>query len=326
MKKILLSLCVILLIAAAGFAYLALRSPKSAPPSDIKVAMTPERIERGRYLFEVAADCTGCHSERDWSKFSGPVLAGRVGVGVRFPPELGFPGDVYSANITPDKETGIGNWTDGEKIRAIREGISRDGRALFPFMPYQGYANMSDDDVQSVVAFMNTLAPVRNAMPQTRLNFPVNYLIKSAPQPVVGAVAAPDRSNVVRYGEYLVTIGGCQGCHTPEEKGERIAALTLAGGMEFRLGDKTVRSSNITPEVETGIGSWSEERFLAKFKGYANLTPESAPPAVQSNFTLMPWIALSQMPEEDIKAIYAYLRTAKAVKNAVDPHKVLVQP
>jgi hypothetical protein len=102
----------------------------------VKVEMTPERVARGEYLFKVAADCGGCHSERDWSKFSAPVVQGGEGKGFVFPPELALPGTVVAPNLTPDPETGLGAWSDGEKIRAIREGISRDGRALFPMMPY----------------------------------------------------------------------------------------------------------------------------------------------------------------------------------------------
>ncbi len=84
----------------------------------------------------------------------------------------GLPGQIFAANITPDKETGIGNWTDGEKIRAIREGISKDGHMLFPMMPYPNYRFLSDTDVQSLVAYMNTVPQVRNYVPRSKINFP----------------------------------------------------------------------------------------------------------------------------------------------------------
>jgi len=89
-----------------------------------------------------------------------------------------MPGMVVAANITPDRETGIGGWTDGEKIRAIREGVDRDGRVLFPMMPYGNYRLMSDEDVYAVVAYINSLPAVRNPLPATAIKFPVSLLIK----------------------------------------------------------------------------------------------------------------------------------------------------
>ena len=99
-----------------------------------------------------------------------------------FPAELGFPGHVVASNITPDTESGLGGWTDGEKIRAIREGVSRDGRPLFGFMPYEAFSHMSDEDVQSVVAYMKT-AGIRfeTCYPGPRLEFPVSLLSRLRP-------------------------------------------------------------------------------------------------------------------------------------------------
>lgn len=324
MKKILLSALSLVLVGAGGFlAYLYFRSPEQRPAPDLRVEATPERLARGKYIFENLADCTGCHSERDMSKVGGPVIAGRVGVGGAFPPELGFPGSVVAPNLTPDRETGLGAWTDGEKLRAIREGVGRDGKALFPFMPYTAFRDMSDEDAYSVIAYMNSLPPVRNALPRTKLDFPVNLLIKSAPKPLTTAVAPPDRSSTLKYGAYLANMAGCIECHTPQEKGARMAGMEYAGGMEFRIGKLGVTSANITTDVETGIGSWSEQRFLDKFHGFATMDASNAPAAVQANFTLMPWLGLSRLPDEDLKAIYAFLRTVKPVRNAVDTHKPL---
>ena len=120
------------------------------------------------------------------------VEAGR-GKGWIFPVELGLPGAVTAPNITPDRETGIGAWTDGEKIRAIREGISRDGRVLFPMMPYPNFRMMSDEDVYAIVAYMNTLPAVRNPLPVTKIDFPVSLMIKSVPQPAGIGPAAQSR-------------------------------------------------------------------------------------------------------------------------------------
>ena len=322
-KKIVLGiLAVVILVPGAALSYLYLRKPAELPASPIKVAMTPERIARGKYIFEHLADCDGCHSQRDLTRFDGPVIPagrGRGAVLSELLPDL--PGRVVAPNITPDVETGIGAWTDGEKIRAIRDGVSRDGRALFPMMGYQGYRHMSDEDVESLVAYMNTLAPVRNPLPRTAVAFPINLLIKGAPQPA-GSVPPPDRSDRVKYGEYLVAIASCESCHTIEERGHHDPAKRFAGGQKFEspaLG--TVFTANITPDIDTGIGKWSEEFFLKKFYDYKEYAA-SGPPKMtgRDQFTVMPWLTFSQMAPEDLSAIYAYLRTVKPVHNAVETH------
>jgi mono/diheme cytochrome c family protein len=324
-KKIVVYAVAVVCLAAMGtLGYLVLRKPVTAAPSSIRVEITPARLERGKYVFEVLADCAGCHSERDFSMFGGPVVAGGLGKGMIFPPELGFPGKVAAPNITPDVETGIGAWSDGEKIRAIREGIGRDGRALFPLMPYQFFHQMSDEDVHSVVAYMNSLTPVRHTQPRTELAFPVNLLIKSAPRPVSGPVPEPNRADKLKYGEYLTTVAACVECHTPMEKGQLDEARRFSGGREFRVGAFLAVSANISPDPETGIGAWSEERFVNTFLNYRNFALGTPPKVSQANFTLMPWLGFSQLTEPDLKAIYAYLRTVAPRGNKVETHPALV--
>src|SRR5579863_10698562 len=143
-------------------------SPAIAPPANIVVDKSPARVERGRYIYTTFGDCDSCHAERDYSRLYGPVDASRRGAGAVIPFQ-GLPGRIVASNITPDPETGIGTWTDGEKIRAIREGISKDGHALHPTMPYPSYRYMSDEDVQALVAFMDQLPPIRNPLPKTEL-------------------------------------------------------------------------------------------------------------------------------------------------------------
>jgi len=319
-KKILgVTVLMVIVGVAALFGYLYTRQAATAPSLAIKVEMTPERIERGRYIFQFISDCDGCHSEREMGRFGGPVVASGRGKGFAFPPEMGMPGVVVASNITPDRETGIGEWTDGEKIRAIREGIGRDGRALFPMMPYGFYKQMSDEDVYAVVAYMNSLAPVRNPLPKTRIDFPVSLLMKSAPQPA-GSVAAPNREDKLKYGEYLVTIGGCLVCHTKTERGQPIPGMRLAGGEEFRTPWGVVISANISPDVETGIGRWSERQFIDKFYEYREYAETGSPAVGPEGFTLMPWLGLSHLSPEELGAIFAYLKAQPAVRNAVETH------
>ena len=291
-----------------------------APPANVTVEITPERLAWGRYLYNLS-DCDGCHSQRDFSRFDGPVVGRGRGRGNVFPPDVGLPGVVAARNITPDKETGIGNWTDGEKIRAIRDGISRDGTALFPMMGYERFRYMSDEDVFSLVAYLNTLAPVRNSVPRSKMAFPVSMLMKGAPQPA-GHVPEPDHTDKVKYGEYLVTLAGCMECHTPAKQGKPIRSLTLAGGQEFRFPGAVVVSANITPDLETGIGRWSEQDFLERFYQYKEYAEKGSPQVGPESFTLMPWLNFAQLKPEDLKAIYAFLRTQQPIYHVVDSHPV----
>lgn len=309
-------------LAGAGVTYLYVRKPAQAPPAAIKVAMTPKRIARGAYIFTSVADCDGCHSQRDFTLVNGPVVpAGRGRGSVLSDMMKGLPGVVVAPNITPDRETGIGAWTDGEKIRAIRDGVDRDGNALFPMMPYAGFRSMSDEDVEAVVAYLDSLPAVKNPLPKTKLDFVPGLMIKSAPKPA-GAVGSPDRTNPRKYGEYLVALGGCVDCHTPsDDHGQPLLGKLMAGGQKFETTAGTVLSANITPDLETGTGKWSEEFFQKKFYDYKTYVENGCPrlPGPEA-FTLMPWMGFSQKTPDDLAAIYAYLRTIPAIRNPIETH------
>ena len=220
-----------------------------------------------------------------------------------------MPGTVVPPNITPDVETGIGTWTDGEKVRAIREGVDKDGRTLFPMMPYGSFRNMSDEDVYSLVAYLGTLPAVKRRQPATQLDFPVGLMVKSAPKPV-GSVPQPDLSTKVKKGAYLVSIAGCKGCHTP----------SLGGGEKFGIPGLRVVSANISPDTATGIGRWSEQDFVDRFALYREYAEQGSPKVGPGAFTVMPWLNFCQLPEEDLRAIYSYLRTLPPVNKAVETH------
>jgi mono/diheme cytochrome c family protein len=238
--------------------------------------------------------------------------------------DLGQDGPIrmYIPNITPDPKTGIGTWTDGEKIRAIREGIHKDGSALFPMMPYEEYRHMADEDVQALVAYLNTLAPVEHDVPRPVLGFPVNLLIKGTPRPVDKPVSMPDRSNRRVYGEYLTTVGVCVVCHTEAEQGSLDRTRLFAGGRRFDVLGNIVFTSNITPHKATGIGDWDLNRFLDRFRQH-RVPVETLPPFDKQLFTLMPWRELAELPDDDLAAIYEYLRTQRPVENKVVPHPPL---
>ncbi len=308
-------LLTLVLLAGAAFGYLYFRRPATAPPVAIKVDMSPEKVARGKYLFTLAS-CDGCHSELDFSKLGSPVVAGGRGKG-RNGPADGLPGRIVASNITPDRETGIGQWSDGEKIRAIREGISRDGRPLFPMMPYTEYRRMSDSDVQSLVAYLNTLEPVKNQLPTTEVRFPISLMLKGVPQPV-GSVPEKDRSNPVIWGGYLATVGGCEVCHTPSTRGQPDLDKQFAGGQKFTIKGLSVVTANITPHSGTGIGDWDLDRFVKRFREYRKYVEAGSPPAGPEKFTVMPWLNLSQLTDDDLAALYAFLRTVTPVENKIE--------
>src|SRR5688572_8083215 len=194
---------VVLLLAAitATIGWRPFIGPRARALTDRKFPSTPERLDRGRYLTEHLLNCFACHSDRDWAQHDAPVVAGTLGAGSPNFPLSDLPGDVNPPNITPDKETGAGNWTDDQLARAIREGIGYDGRALFPFMPYENFRYLSDEDLASIIVYLRSLPPVRRAVPKTELIFPVKYLIRSVPHPLNEPVPPPDTSTPVKQGD-----------------------------------------------------------------------------------------------------------------------------
>ncbi|MBI3210763.1 MAG: cytochrome C [Candidatus Solibacter usitatus] len=312
------ALLVFLFVVGGGFAYLSLRKPNAAPPSSIVIERTPERLARGKYLFEVVNDCDGCHSERDFTRFGNPVVT--RGKGFQFPAEMGLPGTVAAPNISSDVETGIGGYTDGEILRALREGIAKDGHAMFPLMPYPYYAKMSDEDAYSLVAFIRTIPPVKAKQPPVALKFPVNLMMTGVPKPLAAPVPQPDRSNKLKYGEYLTTVAACVECHTPEVRGQLVEEKRFGGGREFRLMGTRVLSANITSDTQTGLGKLSEDQWVEKFYQYKEYVEKGSKKVGPEGVTLMPWLAYAQMEEADLRAIYTYMRTVKPVVNSVETH------
>src|SRR6202162_5293181 len=218
--------------------------PKKRALTDRKFEATPERLKRGEYLSEHVAGCTYCHTPQQEGPNGPELVRGQKGGG-QFFNIPGFPGTVVAPNITPDRETGIGNFTDDQLARAIREGISHDGQTLFPMMPYTHFRWMSDEDLALVVVYLRTLPPIRNALPRTDIHFPVKYLIRGVPEPVTGTVQA-DLSTPARRGEYLVNLSSCLDCHTPRKRGRPASRMKFAGGQVFDAHGQ-IGSPNISP-------------------------------------------------------------------------------
>lgn len=269
---------------------------------------TPERLKRGEYLVEHVSLCYGCHTSFDAKGRDVPQFLEAKGAGQALTAEGGLP--VVAPNITPDPDTGIGRWTDDELARAIREGIGRDGRALFPMMPYQNYRYMSDEDLASVIVYLRAQPPAHNNPGRTHLPFPVSRLINNVPEPV-GTVPAPDTSNPVAYGKYLATaVGVCGSCHTPRDShGQPIAGMYMAGGNIFPESGHAVASANITPDP-SGISYYDETTFVQMIR--------TGSVKGRKLNVMMPTWAFSGMTDADLKAIFAYLRTIAPARHRID--------
>jgi mono/diheme cytochrome c family protein len=305
-------------LIAIGVIWLMAKKPASRPASMEKVQASAAQVERGKYVVEHVSDCLGCHSDH-LNTFGFPVKPGSEGQGgFIFDKKLGFPGVVAAQNITPDAEFGLGKWTDGEIIRAFREGVDRNGDALFPMMPYQHLRNMSDDDAKAVVAYLRTLKPVHNTVPAKSIDFPVNLFVKFAPKPVEGVVTSPDPHDSVAYGKYLTTIGGCYECHTPhDDHNALVAEKAFSGGWEMRGPWGRNFTANLTSAPGTYMATATKAEFISRFKSFASLNAENSPQAPPGRNTIMPWLAFSGMTENDLGSIYDYLKTVKPIDNKV---------
>jgi mono/diheme cytochrome c family protein len=321
MKKVLkilgILIGIIILLIIAGYVYLNTAFPKVDPPKDIKVEATPERIARGEYLAKHIAVCIDCHSEREWTKFAGPIKPGTEGSGGEvFDEKIGFPGRITTKNLTP---ANLGSWSDGEIIRAVTCGVTKDNRALFPMMPYPNYNQLTEEDVFSIVAYIRSLKPQEKQIPETELNFPLSLLVKTMPIQSYTPSKEVDKSNTIKYGKYLVRIASCSECHTQSDKGEPLPGMAFAGGAEFNFPGGVVRSTNITPDKETGIGNWTKGEFFNRFRFYNNEEAHNIPVNIEKEFnTPMPWLMYSGMTNEDLGAVYDYLRTVIPIKNMVE--------
>lgn len=315
LRKILIGTIALLLLATGGFfAWFGLVLPTDMPVPEVQAVSSPETLARGEYLARHVAVCMDCHSTRDWSRFSGPIVPGTLGKGgERFDEKIGLPGVIISKNITP---AALGNWSDGEILRAMAGGISKDGHALFPIMPYDGYRFMDESDALAIIAYVRSIPALENQVPRHQLNFPLNLIVNAIPKPP--AFRQIDRKDTVEYGRYLATLGGCVWCHTPVNAQSRsIPEMALAGGQAFPMQGGTVRSANISPDPDTGIGRWSRTDFIARFRAYQGATADNLPLGADGFNTQMSWTQFAGMTDADLGAIYDFLMQSKPISNRI---------
>lgn len=309
-RKILIGILALVPLSVGAVAvWFYLVNPDVAPAPELKAPLTLAAVERGRLLAEQLG-CVSCHSEADETRPGGfPVEASRLAGRLMVLPK-GFPGRLVASNITPDRETGIGAWTDGEIVRAIREGVGREGRVLFPLMRYPAYRQIPDSDVQAIVAFLRSAHPVRQDNQATIIKWPVSMFIRTVPRPVKSP-PPPLPTEPLARGRALVALMGCADCHTPMEGGAPDGALLFSGGRPFEGAFGRVYASNITSDPAAGIGAMTDEQVLAALRDGRG--KDGRP------LWVMPWSAWRDVPEGDLRAIVAALRELPPSAATVPP-------
>jgi len=267
------------------------------------VPATADAVKRGAYLVQ-AADCISCHTASGGESFAG---------GREF--DLGSMGKLYSPNITPDKETGIGTWTDDDFRAALQLGIGKGGTHLYPAFPFASFTKLSDDDALAIKAYLFSLKPVHSATPANAMNFPYDqrwlmaywsWLFDSNERMKSDSSKSPEWNR----GRYLVeALGHCGECHTERNFLQATSGSKALGGAITQ----NWKAYDITSD-KSGIGGWTDDELASYLStGFAkDHGPASGPMAEAiSN-------SLSRLPTEDVRAIVTYLRSTQPVASTVE--------
>jgi mono/diheme cytochrome c family protein len=294
---------------------------KSIPVPDVNSSMNDEsHVARGRYLAGSGMGCVVCHSQRDWTHFGGPLVAGTAYAGSGDIPveekwSRGF--HFGGPNLTPHH---LSHWTDGEIVRAMLLGQGRDRHGLFSLMPYRIWRDAVPlEDAVDVVSFLRQLAPIDHDAPTRQLPFP-GFVLDMLPEPRDLKAVAPKPGDS-GYGAYVTARARCVDCHTDADHRGNFIGPAFAGGREFGVpspGKGFVRSANLTPDAETGLGKWTKEMFVAKFKSSTLEVARVLPVGDDGFNTVMPWWSYSRLTEEDLGAIFDFLRAQPPVTNRVE--------
>jgi mono/diheme cytochrome c family protein len=299
----------LLIIIVCGGVFVASRQHLTfdAPYPNVAASTDSAVVERGHYIVRNVAPCAACHGD--------PSQRQAWATGTDIPLSGGFvfdipPGKIYPRNITPDSATGLGTVSDGAIARALRYGVGHDGRALLPFMEMQGLA---DDDLVAVVSYLRSQPPVKNAVPAHDIRLLGRVVKATVLAHPIGPSAAPlahaPRGASVETGHYLVeSVALCWACHTERSRvSGALVGPRFGGTTGFTETDDPTHSwspPNITSDPETGrLGKMNEDQFVARFR-QGRVIPGSP----------MPWQAFSRMSDDDLRAIYRYLKSVPAVK------------
>jgi mono/diheme cytochrome c family protein len=278
-----------------------------APYPAIKASTDSTIIARGKHLVLGPAHCVACHST---AKNADSLIQADAEVplsgGFQFKFALGT---FYTRNITSDSATGIGRFTDRELARILRYGVHKNGETVLPFMNYQ---NLSDDDLRAVISYLRSTTPVHNQVPDHEVSLIGNVVKAFMLQPVGPSGEVPHTmpcDTTAAYGNYLVAkVAQCGGCHSQHDETGKIIGAELAGGTPMTRPGSTIALTppNLTPDSSSRIFGWSQDDFVKRFR-MGRVNPNSE----------MPWASFSRMTDDELKAIYQYLKTVKPAKTPV---------
>jgi mono/diheme cytochrome c family protein len=268
-----------------------------APYPAIAASTDSAIIARGKHLVFSSAHCINCHNNKNPDSLlaAGSEVALTGGVAFRLPV-----GVIYSKNITPDVETGIGKYTDEEIARSLRYGVKPGGRPVFDFMPFH---NMSDEDLTAVISYLRAQKPVRNEVPENELNVMgklVNAFMVKPVGPDGDVPKKVTKDSTAAYGKYIaISVAECNGCHTKRDLAGKFIGEPFAGGNEI----EGYMTPNLTPDSTGRIFKWTKEDFIKRFRT-GSIIPGSP----------MPWNSFARMTDEELTAVYYYLKTVKPVR------------
>jgi mono/diheme cytochrome c family protein len=306
------------LVAAAGCTGKSIR-----PTTAEKFAADPDAVARGGYIVNQVAACGACHTPHVNGSFvEGERADAYLAGGMKIDDDA-FGLHVAIPNITPDRETGIGAWTDDQILRAIRDGVRADGQLLMPPMPFGSFARMSDPDARAVVAYLRTVPPVKNAVDrsQNHFSFGVRFaksmgLIHHKPASNVQAPPATDR---IKYGEYLARgVAPCHDCHSLTSRGPSDG--NLFAGSDDPMEDPAWGKAyprNLTPDKETGLGNYTAAQIKQALRTGKRLDGKTMAPPMSM---FIPHF--SGMTDEDLDAVVAYLQSLPAKKHKIPENQL----
>lgn len=281
------------------------------PVPNISVELDSAKIAHGKYLALGPAHCAHCHSPLE--SLPAVDMGQEVDMSGGFVFELPI-GKIYAPNITSDVQTGIGGYSDGQLYRMLRHNVRHDGQLCIELMPFSA---MSEYDIQSIIAYLRTLPPVRKQQPPNEYNFlgkAIRSFALKASEPQEPPADFVARDTTVAYGKYLSeAVANCRGCHTERDlKTGAFVGQPYAGGTVFEDGAtqywKFV-TPNLTPDKETGVmASWSEAQFMERMR--AGRTHPTSP---------MPWGPFSRLDDTDLKALYRFFQTVAPVNRKIEP-------
>lgn len=309
LKIILIGLGVLAAFAVIGAIYINVRGIPvyEAKKIDYQLVSTPQTVARGKKLALVL--CANCHRNPETGKLTGAQMR-------EAPPEFG---KIFSQNITSDKTYGIGTWTDGELVYLLRTGIKRDGQYIPPYMAK--LPHMADDDINAIVSFLRSDDPMvaADATPDrpSDVSFLTKLLCSVAWKPMempTHRIELPDTTDKVALGKYLALNLECYSCHSADfktnnfEDPEKSEGLFGGGNQTLDTEGRVVATANITPDKETGIGNWTEEKFVRAVR----FGLKDGEPALR--YPMVPFV---QLTEYEVSAIFAYLQTVPPIQNKV---------